>query len=398
MSDYQYINETGTIVPDTSDILTTVEGEYTGTFGADLNTSPTTPQGVLIQAEALARSEVVANNAAVGNQMNPNIAGGPFLAAICAMTGLEVPVATYSTLRLVDVTGDPFTNLPAGSQARIGPNGAIFQSITATTFDADGNGVVDFQALDAGPIACGTGDLDTIVTEVLGWETVSNPSVAEVGTAKPTDAEVRALRRNTLALQGIGLVEATISALYDTPGVKSLAFRENWTDATVVIDGITLVKHSIWACVDGGTDADVALSLLTGKSMGCNWNGAVTVNVLNPTSGQTYPVKFDRPDAVPIFARVTLKAGTFTGDATTLVREAILAYAAGLLSGMTGFQVGTAASPFELAAAVVAVNPGVFVPKVEVSLDGSTWQTTEIAVDLDEIATIQSSAITALVV
>ena len=53
MADYQYLTVQGVIVPDTSDILTGVQTEYTDVFGADLVLSPDTPQGVLITAEAL---------------------------------------------------------------------------------------------------------------------------------------------------------------------------------------------------------------------------------------------------------------------------------------------------------------------------------------------------------
>lgn len=395
--DYQYIDETGTIVPDTADILADVTAEYVGTFGDDLNPSLTTPQGVLIQSDALARAEVVENNAAVANQINPFIAGGIFLDAICAMTGLQPPSGTYSLVVAVEVGGQPSTLIPAGSQARVGTTGPIFETVTAVTLDAiTGLATVDFQAIDKGEVPCAIGALDHPVTDVLGWETVDNPSAAILGEDEPSDATLRTLRANTLALQGISLVEAITSALNDTPGVRSISFRENIADTTQVIDGISMVAHSIWACVHGGLDADIAAAMLNSKSMGANWNGAVEVDVLEPASGQTYEVKFDRPDEVPVWTRVTIKAGTVTGDAQTQIRNAAMNYANGQLSGMDGLTVGTNFSPFEVGAGVVAELPGVFVVKVEVSDDGIAWQTTEYDIAIDELAVLTNSRISVL--
>ena len=390
---YQYIDETGVIVPDTEDLKTEVQQEYLTGIAADLNLADETPQGVMISAEALARSEVVANDAALANQINPNIAGGVFLSAICALTGLEVPEGEPSLLQSVAVAGQPFTVIPAGTPAYAGA--IIFLSVTTVILSAAGTGVVDFQSADIGPIPCAANALAT-PGAVLGWETVNNPNDAILGELAPTDAEVRALRANTLALQGIGLNEAITSALNDTPGVRSLKYRENYTAAPVTIDGINLVANSIWACVSGGLDADIAMTLLTAKSLGSNWNGAVTVNVVDPTSGQTYPVKFDRPTNVRTWVKVTIKTGTLTGDALVQVRAALQAYANGEISGAAGFTVGTAISPFEMAFAIITELPGAFVMKVEVSTDGITYVTTEIDLTLKQIPTLGDNDVTVI--
>lgn len=387
MSDYQYLDSTGVIVPDTSDILTEVEGEYQAALGADLPTGAYTPQGILINAEALTRAEVVRNNAAVANQINPNVSGGVFLAAICALTGFDPPDATHSTVTGVTVTGVAATSIPRLSQAKTAA-GDIFETVAVVVLDGSGNGVVDFQSVETGAIPAAVGALNTIVTNVLGWETVTNATAAALGTDALSDAELRTLRNNTLALQGQSLPEAIVSALYDTAGVLSIQFRENITSSTATIDGISLVAKSIWACVDGGTNLDVATSILSAKSGGCNYNGSVTQNVVEPASGQTYAVKFDRPTAVPVGTRVTVKLPNSSVSAADVV-AAVLAYAAGLISGSAGFVTGGSVSPFELASAVVTEIPGAYVQKVEVQVIASPgYQTTEIALALNQKATI----------
>ncbi len=90
---YNYIEPQGVIVTDTTgEILNEVINEYQNAFGQDL-IAPTinnpqsfsTPQGLLITSETLARQSVVDNNALLANQINPNVSGGIFLDAILAL-------------------------------------------------------------------------------------------------------------------------------------------------------------------------------------------------------------------------------------------------------------------------------------------------------------------------
>lgn len=392
MADYQYLNSTGVIVPDTADILTGVENEFREGFGNDLVTTPDTPQGVLITSETLARDAVVRNNAALANQLNPNIAGGVFLDAICALTALQRIAATRS-VALVQLTGVPSTIIPAGSQARTSV-GDIFESTGTVILDGSGNGEVSFRSVEYGPVPAAASAINMIVTAVLGWETVTNADGAILGTEEQSDESLRALRRNTLALQGVALPVAITSALYATEGVRSLTFRENIAATTQVIDTITMVAHSIYVCVDGGTDLDVATAILNNKSLGAGYNGGTTVPVVEPASGQTYDVTFDRPTAIPIKARVTIKSGTYLVDPVTAIVNSILAYANGDLSSEPGFTVGSDISTFELSGAINRAYPEIFVKKVEITtIAADSYSTALIPIEIDEIATITSGTI-----
>lgn len=401
MADFEY-DAMGVITVDTSTLRTEIETEYRAALGADLVTDPSTPQGVLITGEVIARTAVLDNNAAIANQINPNLAGGVFLDAIGALTQSLLDggriAATRSVISDVELTGLPGVVIPSGSQASTA-DGLIFESVSGVTLDGSGDATVDFQALDAGPIAVNSGALSQVVTSIYGWDAVDNPNAATVGRNVESDIAYRMRRKNTLASQGIALPEAIASLLYNTPNVRSLTFRENVTNATATIDGVSLVEHSIFVCVDGGTDNAVAAALLAKKSLGCNWNGTTTVNVVDSVSGQTYPVKFQRPTAVPILARVTVRnIGSAVADVTGMVRAAILSYANGLIDGERGFVVGGSASPFELSGAVLTFAPGLYVQKVELSLVSSvSYSTNEIAIGITEIATINSGSIGVIV-
>ena len=73
MASYQYLNNSGVIVADTADTLTTVENEYKNAFGQDLIVTPDTPQGVLITSETLARDNVIKNKIATYHHAKSNL-------------------------------------------------------------------------------------------------------------------------------------------------------------------------------------------------------------------------------------------------------------------------------------------------------------------------------------
>lgn len=397
MADYEYVVETGVIVPDTSATQDQVISEWRQAFGADLIVTPNTPQGLMIAAQTLARDNQLRNNAAVANQINPDLSGGIFLDALLALYGSERQGATRSYLLGVELHGAPGTVIPEGSQARVGTSGALFATTSAIVLAADGSGVAGFQALEAGPIAVSPGALDTIVTGVLGWDTVTNPTAAIPGTVEESDAAARRRRRIELGKQGTALPSAIQGTVYAVPGVRSVQFLENVAATTQTVEGISLVAHSIWVCVAGGADSDVAFAILSKKSLGANYNGTTTVNVTEPVTGQVYAVKFQRPDPVAIYAAFTVEQGTYVGDPTEVIKASVLAYANGEVDGEEGFQIAADVTAFELAGAVARNAPGLVIRDVAVGTTVSPTGTT-VTIDSGEQAEINAAAITVTIV
>lgn len=389
---YQYIDSTGTIIPNTADILIGVQDEYKIAFGADLIVTPDTPQGLLASAEAIARTQVVNNNAALANQLNPNIAGGVFLDAIMALTlpSGRTP-ATQTVVSAVTLTGVAGTLIPIGTQAKTAA-GDLFATLSAVTLNGGGTASVNFAAVEFGPISCAAFALSSIVTNVLGWETVSNTTAGVLGQNTQSDIAARALRNNTLAFQGVALPISITSALYNVAGVQSLWFQENIAGTTQTINGISMVRNSVYACVNGGSDLDVAAALLENKSSGCAWVGGTTVNLIEPASGQAYAVKFDRPTPIEILIRVTSPNGALSD-----IQTAILNYVAGGLNGQPGFVVGASVSPWEIAGAITTQYPSIILHKVEISYISPAYTRDVLAIGVNEVAFTNAGDITLVV-
>jgi hypothetical protein len=396
---YNYVIPQGVIQTDTNEIQNEVITEFQNTFGSDLITAPNTPQGALIVSESLSRAAVADNNVAVANQINPNLAGGVYLDAILELTGSQRTPATSSVVTC-SLSGVAGTIIPVSSIAQ-DTNGNQWASKNQVTLSSEGDATVDFAAVATGSITVGIGDLNTIISGVLGWTSVTNAAVQYItGSATQNDAQARSYRRNTLAIQGLALPQATISGLYATPGVTSVFFQENISPSTETIKGVTMIGHSIYACVAGGSDTAVATVLMNKKSAGCAYsNGAgtpVTVDITNPYSGQVLPILFDRPTPIAINVIVNINSGYTLSDPVAAVQQAIVDYANGVLSnGEQGLGVGVPVSSFELAGAINVEYPGIFVKSVLIAYSPTVPSvSTELAIGVFQQATIASSAIT----
>lgn len=390
MGNYNYIEQTGVIIPDTSDSKTEVEDEFRSIFGQDFVTDDETPEGAWINSEVTSRQSVARNNANLANQINPNLSGGIFLDSILALTGDERTGAQRSTVQAV-ISGIPNTLIPIGTRVDT-TDGAQFELTRAAIIETMGSVTASFSSVEAGPVEAAAGTLTVVVSGApLGMESVTNAAPATLGRLLQSDPSARNSRRNKLGLQGRSLALAVSSNIRDVPGVRSLAFRENFESTTRVIDGITLVANSTWVAVDGGADQAIAAAYQRAKTGGANFNGAQSEVVTDPTSGQDITVRFDRPDARAMIIRATVRGRSSVSNPNDAVRDAIISYSQGNQINDEGFVIGADVSPYELSVAVGIDVAGLFVTRMEVALksDGNTTYTTNtFPIALDEIATI----------
>lgn len=491
MAVYDYIVDTGTIVPDTTQIQQDVVQEYRDLFGADLVVTPNTPQGMLITAEQLNRIAVAENNAKLANQINPNLAGGAFLDAIMALTNPFSRKPATQSIVFARIAGAPGTIIPAGSIASETGTGDNNQFATIIDVTIPPEGFIDlvqFNSIVFGPIPCAANVLTNIVTPVLGWDTVGTNDPAILGISTQSDIQARQYRLDTLATQGASVAEAITAEIIRTTDAKSVSFLENTAGTTQSIDGVSMVGHSIYACVDGtgigsqtfavavitgtpgtiiptgsqvssngnifknlapltipgsgtldpavfvsqqygpvpcpigtlttivtpvagwtsvnntiapdtlGSESPIAQALVAKKSAGASYNNGpgqpISALVVVPYSGQNMTVLFDIPNQVPINVFVSIKILTATQNATQLVQDAITTYASGGINGIAGLTVGQNVSSFELAGAITALHPGIYVQSLLIAKNPtSPTSPDEIDIKSFEVATIAAGNI-----
>lgn len=313
---YDYISglNQGVIIVDSAVIAAQVIEEYQSLFGMDLNTDANTPQGMLINAETLARIAVADNNAALANQINPNIAGGIFLDAIIALTDPFIRFPAMQSEVLATIWGVPGTIIPAGSIVAETGSGNLnqFMTISINTIPVGGTlSNVQFNSVVYGPIPANAGTLTQIITPVLGWNSVSGSTAAKLGNEVASDVATRNIRNSTLATQGASTAQAIISGIIGS-GATSVLFQENTTAGTLTINGVVMVSHSIYACIQNaniGTISQVLATLTgtpttsipSGSQVSSNGNvfSLVTTTVI-PGGGSVSGVLFQALSTGPI--------------------------------------------------------------------------------------------------
>jgi uncharacterized phage protein gp47/JayE len=120
----------------------------------------------------------------------------------------------------------------------------------------------------------------------------------------------------------------------DLETVTDAQVKSNRGDSTDA-DGIPPGK--IHAVVEGGTDAEIAAVIYSHTAGGIGWHGGVSVNYVSPVQGITEPVKFSRPAYKSMRVEITIRKnkdfGVFPPDGAAQIKQAVLAYYAGLKSG-----------------------------------------------------------------
>lgn len=380
MAGFLQDNVKGITTADTASLLEDVEGEWKAALGQSLNVASSTPQGIMISAEASARAGVMRNSAELANQLNPEVSGDIFLDSICALMDIQRVRDKLTKFDNIRMSGTPDTVISAGSRCRL-PSGALAALTTSTMIPSSGEVLVTFQSVDPGDYAAGSaGTVWPIIDGVIGWgsTTVTAATATTAGSVRQSDTALRMTRRRRLGRQGRNSVHATIALLDEVNGLRSAAVRENRTHAAAVIDGVNFPSGpAIWVCADGGVDEDVAKAILEAavvESVAGSNNGAVVnVNVLDTISGQTYPITFTRPANIRVWVRAVVRQNQSVSDPVQACTDAILAWAAGEQPNEVGLVTGAEVTAFELAGAINVGVPGITVRQCEVSSDGNTW-------------------------
>lgn len=303
--------DTGFSSPEELAILNGVLADFVTAFGGNMNTSVSSPQGQL--ATSFAAVIGAFNDLFVDytNQVDPAYASGRMQDAIARIYFLTRLAAT-PTVVTATLTGATGVVIGVGALAKA-VDGTIYQSLTTVVIPASGSVDVQFAALTNGPIACPAGSLNTIYRTVAGWDSVTNAADGFPGRNEETTADFEERRGLSVAQNARGILPAVRGTVLGVPGVVDAYVTENETGADVVKGTQTIVAHSLYVCVEGGTDQDVANAIWSKKPPGCNYTGATSVTVEDDNSGYvtppTYTVKFQRAASLTIDVEVTLANG-----------------------------------------------------------------------------------------
>ena len=258
---YNFLTDSGIIVPNDSEVLAGIQTKFQEIFGTDIDLSAETPVGRLIETMSIVVKTTLGVTAQSANQFNVYDATGIYLDAIGQIYDLKRTGATRSRMTVKcyftsdRAPGDVI--IPAGSLIMSGSDGTLFEldgdvSSEDQVEEAETGryySVGAATAMETGPIVCPAGTLDSIQTGVLGWVGVSTISMSYIGTAVETDESFRQriIKSRTI---GVGFNDSLTSSLNRIKGIYSSIVLENNTAFAKMIRGVNVPSHSIYVGAD----------------------------------------------------------------------------------------------------------------------------------------------------
>ena len=284
LSPYRYVSTSGVVIPDTSDIQEEVVFMFKAVFGQNIDTTPETIIGRLIEAFTVFLRDTVGITAQNACQYNLNAATGIYLDALGALFGVARNSSSRSSVTLT-LTGDVNTAIPAGTMFATRDGDAFYLDSDATLQVVEGEEVATATgtalSMNYGPVKCLRGNMVSIVSPISGLDSVTNANDATLGSLGESDDSYRNRIRSAIGGVG-GMVPSVYKALYEATygdnsakSVRHALVLNNGDGIAVSIKGVTLAPHSIFVCIDApatiteGWKESVANAIAKSKSLGC---------------------------------------------------------------------------------------------------------------------------------
>jgi hypothetical protein len=290
-------------------------------------------------------------------------------------------------------TGTPTAEIPNGSRIQfIDADDLAVGSVWATvegpyTFDGSGEVEIKVEAEDAGDLTPTLGTDWTILDSIGGawteFESESQPVVGaavEADAAAITRAEVEAFSRPQGPLLAIESNVAT---------ELGVTFVRAWDNVTDLTDDDGIPPRAINTVVEGGEDEEIAQAIYRARPAGARLfgldDGTRVEVVIAEGNGRNITVGYNRVASVDVHIRHTLTTSTSEESAPVGVVDTVSALV--LAKAEELFNVGDDVLPWKLEGAIYASGiQGIDRAVVEISLNGSAWQTTKIPITIRQRA------------
>ena len=315
------VSPAGISAPPYSDIYGSLQASFQAIYGSDAYIDPDSQDGQLLAIVAKAISD--SNDAVIAcyNNFSPQTGQGAALSSNVKINGLSRLVATNSQC-LLRVTGQIGSIIVAGIAADAAGNQWALPDPTVIP----PAGFIDVTATctAVGAVAALVGTIVNIVNPQLGWQSVTNNSVASLGAPIESDVSLRQRQTFSTSLPGQTILDGIHGGILGLPGVTRCRVFENDTDTT---DANGQTAHSIAAMVVGGVAQDIGNMIAVRKAPGVNTVGSTSVTVINDLS-ITSTMKFTIPSTSTITTAATIKAlygyDTTVGAAITAAIQAAI--------------------------------------------------------------------------
>lgn len=362
-----YIDETGIHTQTVDEIVSELTTEYKNIYGQDINVDSDTPDGQRINIEAQAKADVLDFATQIYNSFDVDAVTGVAQDRLYKINNIYRKSSEYSYVQ-INVTATSAVNLQGldvGETAAYtvaDTNGNQFLLVDSVVLNA-GTTLLEFRAKDSGLVEVTPNTITNMVTVVAGVSGVTNPAVQYItGTAEETDAAFRIRRNKSTAISGKGFYDNLLGDLLSVPLVTAAEVYENDGDVMEIPQESS--TSAVWCIVEGGLNENIGQVIYANKTIGCKQVGSTTVNITK-ADGSTFVARFDRPQTQPLYLQLSIKSKLATSPDDGYI-------ATQLVSNLV-FDIFASVDSSEITAAVISIDPSVYVVSSKVSTNGSTW-------------------------
>ncbi|WP_281773697.1 baseplate J/gp47 family protein [Haemophilus parahaemolyticus] len=367
------LTETGIVIESFDAILSKLEQGFRAIYGQNINLDADTPDGQMIGLLAQMRMDFEELAQTVYNQLDPDAATGAWLEQRVAYAGLMRRAASYSYLRSVILTGEPYTQLYAGVMVS-DPNKTRWVLVSDVQLDSNGSARADFRSEQLGSYNLGKNILLTIETVTLGLQRATTFENAEVGEDEETDPQLRErfwVSRTKNATNSAEAIAAKIRAL---PDVKQVRILEN---NSAQRDKLGIEPHSLNVIVEGGENSQIAEVIYQNKGAGVGLQGAIAVTLQKHKEPRL--IRFDRAVAVDI--QIVMRCVRYE-DFTEIDKEEIKR-----LLTLQKFEIGQSVSLSRLYSPINQVG-GFWIKELKIARKGQSLKAENVVLQSRELARI----------
>ena len=182
---------------------------------------------------------------------------------------------------------------------------------------------LEASATETGEIDAPAGTLDTLDTgPIAGFDSVTNPLDAELGSDVESDPDAKSRRNDSIANPGNATLVAIRAKLLELDDVVAVNIFEN--TSIIILNGRPAKSYE--AVIQGGDDDEIGETMWETKPAGIRQFGSTSV-VVKDSQGFDRTQFFSRPSAVTIYVEIDLTTdASFPIDGLDQVKAAVLAY------------------------------------------------------------------------
>lgn len=369
------------------DVLSDLTLKAQELFGEDIDTSEQTPLGKILNILAYSRAKSNEEAELIYYSRFPNTAKDINLDRLCPFVGVTRNVATPSQYK-VTVTGDEGTTIPLEFLVSTESGIEFWNTTEVTIAEGQTTCTIVVECVETGIIGnVLPEEITEIVNPEAGIDSVIGSEVVAEGKDEESDYELR--ERILEAGEGSGSCnESAIRAsLLKVPTVTSASVIVNDTDT---VDEYGNLPHSLVCYVAGGADysQEIGEAIFASKPVGIKTNGTTIVEVVD-NGGHVHEIKYNNMRSVTVYVRISISTNRyFEGESGV---EKIKENIATKINSL-GFGEDVILSA--LYGCIYSVTGVAKVENIELSTDGSTYTTNDIAITDLQCATCATITVT----